>query len=75
LHDPIRCFVGASVVVARRLHKTKVHEEFGAAAWDSFSGFSGRLFPDVGLLFEVYVLEGMVLKDWRRAFDVFQEDI
>jgi hypothetical protein len=73
--NPVCRFIRALVVLNRRPHEPKIHKELSATSRNALSHPLCGLFPNVGLLLEVDVMEGVVLKNWRGADNVDWKDV
>jgi hypothetical protein len=68
-------FVWAPIILSGRSYKPEVHEEFTAALGKAFGRLPCRLLTDVGLFFEVDMLEWVVFKNRRDPINVFGEGV
>ncbi len=67
--------VGSFVIVRQGPQKAKVHVEFHATRWDAFYSVLCHLFMDVGLFFEVDIMERVVFEHRRGTNNILQKHI
>ena len=62
------------VVICRRLHKSKVHVEFSPTRRHALGRALSGLFADVGLLFEINEVEGVIFEHGGGPKDVLGKE-